>query len=449
MPEVFEHAFALLGERIEDHVDLERLDPAYRLFPEPVDGGPAEPFDVVGDAEANWETFDALEPGAGDAMRRYAEDVDAGVPDALDQFLYTTFARPGPAADRRRRCGSSRHAGRPAHRHARRQGRGDRDRPGAAAGARLPRGVPRVVAVPGARAVLADEPPRPRRRRTFPARRDVHDHRGARAAGAARRASTSGPASTVASIEVDDDGPSVRHPRRSGTARGVRLADGSWSPPTSSSPPRTGTTPRPRCSARAQRPARGRPGRTAGPGISALLIMAGVRGELPELAHHSLFFTRDWPTNFEDILGTGRVDRAGRTARARGRVAVRLADHRHRPDRRARRATRTSSCWSRSPPTRRSARGPGARGARGPVPRPDRRLGGHPRPARARGHPSGASGPRDFARDFSAWRGTRAGHGAHAAAERDVPPGRRVRARPQPAARRAVARSPVWDCRCA
>ena len=34
--------------------------------------------------------------------------------------------------------------------------------------------------------------------------------------------------------------------------------------------------------------------------------MAGVRGELPELAHHSLFFTRDWPTNFEDILGSGR-----------------------------------------------------------------------------------------------------------------------------------------------
>jgi phytoene desaturase len=42
-----------------------------------------------------------------------------------------------------------------------------------------------------------------------------------------------------------------------------------------------------------------------GPGISALLVLAGVRGELPELAHHSLFFTRDWPGNFEDILGTG------------------------------------------------------------------------------------------------------------------------------------------------
>ena len=35
--------------------------------------------------------------------------------------------------------------------------------------------------------------------------------------------------------------------------------------------------------------------------------MAGVRGELPELAHHSLFFTRDWAANFEDILGTDRA----------------------------------------------------------------------------------------------------------------------------------------------
>jgi len=33
--------------------------------------------------------------------------------------------------------------------------------------------------------------------------------------------------------------------------------------------------------------------------------MAGVRGALPELAHHSLFFTRDWPGNFEALLGRG------------------------------------------------------------------------------------------------------------------------------------------------
>ena len=31
--------------------------------------------------------------------------------------------------------------------------------------------------------------------------------------------------------------------------------------------------------------------------------MLGVDGELPQLAHHSLFFTTDWRRNFDDILG--------------------------------------------------------------------------------------------------------------------------------------------------
>ncbi|MFE4196095.1 phytoene desaturase family protein [Paenarthrobacter sp. NPDC056912] len=41
--------------------------------------------------------------------------------------------------------------------------------------------------------------------------------------------------------------------------------------------------------------------RTSGPG--AVLVMLGVRGELPELPHHSLFFTRDWEANFASIFG--------------------------------------------------------------------------------------------------------------------------------------------------
>src|SRR5690606_29065509 len=44
--------------------------------------------------------------------------------------------------------------------------------------------------------------------------------------------------------------------------------------------------------------------RTSGPG--AVLVLLGVRGRLPELAHHSLFFTRDWQANFDDVFG-GRV----------------------------------------------------------------------------------------------------------------------------------------------
>jgi phytoene desaturase len=35
--------------------------------------------------------------------------------------------------------------------------------------------------------------------------------------------------------------------------------------------------------------------------------MLGVEGELPELAHHSLFFTRDWARNFGDVFDARRV----------------------------------------------------------------------------------------------------------------------------------------------
>ena len=41
--------------------------------------------------------------------------------------------------------------------------------------------------------------------------------------------------------------------------------------------------------------------RTSGPG--AVLVMLGIKGSLPELPHHSLFFTRDWEANFAAIFG--------------------------------------------------------------------------------------------------------------------------------------------------
>jgi phytoene desaturase len=39
------------------------------------------------------------------------------------------------------------------------------------------------------------------------------------------------------------------------------------------------------------------------PGPGAVLVCLGVEGEIPELPHHSLFFTADWQRNFDDIFG--------------------------------------------------------------------------------------------------------------------------------------------------
>jgi phytoene desaturase len=42
------------------------------------------------------------------------------------------------------------------------------------------------------------------------------------------------------------------------------------------------------------------------PGPGAVLACVGVRGALPQLAHHSLFFTADWHRNFDAIFGKRR-----------------------------------------------------------------------------------------------------------------------------------------------
>jgi phytoene desaturase len=39
------------------------------------------------------------------------------------------------------------------------------------------------------------------------------------------------------------------------------------------------------------------------PGPGAVLACLGVEGRIPQLAHHSLFFTADWKRNFDDIFG--------------------------------------------------------------------------------------------------------------------------------------------------
>lgn len=406
MPEVFEHAFALLGERIEDHVELDRLDPAYRLFPEPVDGGASDPFDVVGDAEANWATFEAREPGAGDAIRRYTQDSTRAYRTALDSFLYTTFARPDRLLSRE----VARQTGTLA---------------GLLTGT-LADKVAATVSDPVLRQVLGyhavflgSSPYRVPALYSLMSHLDLVDgvrfprggmytivealERLARNEGVEIRTGAD-----VAAVEIDDDRPSIRHPRRSGTARGVRLTDGTFvrADVVVSAADRHHTE---TALLGRHRDLPDEWWEDRGPGISALLVMAGVRGELPELAHHSLFFTRDWPGNFEDILGSGRSTP---------------------PE--GLRVPRTASMYvSRTTASDPSAAPPGHENLFVLVPFPaDPSLGAGDRDAVERhadryldqlGTWAGIPGlrdrvvtrrvvaPADFARDFSAWRGTALG----------------------------------------
>ena len=95
MPEVFDHFFRLLGTSSQEQLDLQVLDPAYRVFPEGEPGADRPPhLDVRADTGANLATFEAIEPGAGSRLTAYLESSTAAYDIALKHFLYTNFTRP-------------------------------------------------------------------------------------------------------------------------------------------------------------------------------------------------------------------------------------------------------------------------------------------------------------------------------------------------------------------
>ncbi|PAY24050.1 phytoene dehydrogenase [Dietzia natronolimnaea] len=87
MPEVFDHFFRLCGSSAAEQLDLVRLDPGYRVYFE----GQTEPVDVRSDRRASQALFESLEPGAGSALGKYLDSARATYELALRRFLYTNF----------------------------------------------------------------------------------------------------------------------------------------------------------------------------------------------------------------------------------------------------------------------------------------------------------------------------------------------------------------------
>ena len=59
MPEVFAQTYAALGERMEDHLDLRRIDPTYRVH-----FGDGTDIALTGDLTALEPQLEAMEPGS-------------------------------------------------------------------------------------------------------------------------------------------------------------------------------------------------------------------------------------------------------------------------------------------------------------------------------------------------------------------------------------------------
>ncbi|MBN4651950.1 phytoene desaturase [Corynebacterium diphtheriae] len=89
MPEAYDRFFELMGTTTKQAYELVDLHPAYRLFPE---GSPALDVDSgVGNVAT---LFDALDLGAGKKVQRYLRNATDMYHLSLRHFLYTTFSNP-------------------------------------------------------------------------------------------------------------------------------------------------------------------------------------------------------------------------------------------------------------------------------------------------------------------------------------------------------------------
>ncbi|KRE42599.1 phytoene desaturase family protein [Knoellia sp. Soil729] len=315
MPDVFDHFFRLMGTTTQRELDLVRLDPAYRVFFE--DEG--QPLDVRSGHDEVIALFEQVEPGAGRAMARYLESARTTYDLAVQRFLYTSFESFTPLVRRDvvSRLGRlGRLLAQPL----------DRFVAAHVSDSRLQQvlGYPAVF--------LGTSPGRAPSMYHLMSHLDLVD--GVRyprggfsrlvdtlaglAEGAGARLHTGATVTRVVT-ELLADGPRRGMPgahlrdralRRDRVARatGVMVRDGGDERFHAADVVVAAHDLHHLESALLPAELRDHSARwwdRRDPGPGAVLVMLGVRGGLPELAHHSLFFTRNWQEHFDVMHGSG------------------------------------------------------------------------------------------------------------------------------------------------
>lgn len=301
MSEVFEHFFALLGDTTSDHYELTRLDPAYRVYFE----GTKQPVDVPGTRAEVVDLFESLEAGAGAALEKYLESGARTYTIAMRRFLYTGFASWLPLL------------------------RGDVLRSAGTLVARLLQPLhsyisgfvtdPRLQQILGFPAVfLGSSPysapsmyhlmsfldldegvsyPQGGFTRVVEALRAVAEREGV----------VIHTRSAVTAIHAAAHTVGGRRRRRTARVTGVEVQRADGPTETIAADVVVGATDLHHLETRLvpeklrTYPERYWTNRDPGPG--GLILQLGVRGRVPELAHHTLMFTRDWQLGFEAIFG--------------------------------------------------------------------------------------------------------------------------------------------------
>lgn len=92
MPEVFDHFFKLVGTSAAEQLELVQLDPGYRVITQ----GHDDWTDIAATREDNVALFESIEPGAGAKLERYLDSALDTYEMAKKRFLYTSFESFGP-----------------------------------------------------------------------------------------------------------------------------------------------------------------------------------------------------------------------------------------------------------------------------------------------------------------------------------------------------------------
>jgi len=89
MPDVFEHFYGLVNEDINEHLDIVRLSPSYRVFFPGDDELPI--LDMESDLEKDLSTLEKLEPGVTPKIRKYLKRSEKQYGIAIKHFMHRNY----------------------------------------------------------------------------------------------------------------------------------------------------------------------------------------------------------------------------------------------------------------------------------------------------------------------------------------------------------------------
>ncbi|MGD8214177.1 phytoene desaturase family protein [Aestuariimicrobium sp. Y1814] len=307
LPQVFDHYFELLGTSTHEQLDLTLLDPAYAVFTEPRTGTAEPPFTVPAGRQQVESVFEGREAGAGARLRRHLDSAVDTTEMALRFFLYNPFTRYSTLLHRdvlRSLPTLAGLLGRSLHSHVGRRFTDPLLRqvlgyPAVFLGT-SPKMAPAIYHLMSA-LDLGDGVQYPRGGFWEIVQRlgDLAQQQGVRI--------TTGAEVLAITTEPRSSGAGLPWPRRTRSrVSGItwRDAEGTTHHESAdlvvSAADLHHTETQLLLPADRSYPQRWWDRRTSGPG--AVLVLLGVRGELPQLPHHSLFFTRDWDANFAAIF---------------------------------------------------------------------------------------------------------------------------------------------------